>query len=53
MLTCETCGCLVDPEMTEIHQNWHEDLVKKSDLNKGCVANPRRTKLDEIIAQDC
>lgn len=45
MLTCEECGCLVDPEATEIHQNWHETLVK---IDKGSVANPRRIKLDDL-----
>lgn len=27
MLTCEECGCLVDPECTEIHEGWHAKLV--------------------------
>lgn len=53
MLTCEECGCLVDPESTKIHEDWHEDLVSKKDLTYSALANPRRTKLDEIIIQDC
>lgn len=54
MLTCEECGCLVDPDMTETHQNWHDSLVK---ITKDSVANPKRTQINEpwpgIFAQDC
>ncbi len=54
MLICETCGCLVDPELTEVHQNWHEDLLKRGDLAQGGeVANPKRTKIDDISIPDC
>lgn len=49
MLTCEECGCLVDPDATETHLNWHKDLVK---INKGPVANPKRTKLTDINVLD-
>lgn len=52
VLTCEECGCLVDPEMTETHQDWHESLVKIAS-----VANPNRTQINEpwpgIFVQDC
>lgn len=55
MITCEECGALVDPdeEMLQRHSDWHDELVKVSDFQKGCVANPKRTQLNEIIIQDC
>jgi hypothetical protein len=53
VLTCEDCGCLVDPEATEIHQDWHDKLAMKSDLPLNSLANPRRTQVNEITVQDC
>jgi hypothetical protein len=52
MLTCEECGCLVDPELTEKHQDFHEDLVTKSGLNRAALANPNRTTWESHV-QDC
>jgi hypothetical protein len=50
MLTCEECGGLVDPEATDIHLNWHKDLVKKDELSHSAKANPNRTRvLNKII----
>jgi transcription initiation factor TFIIIB Brf1 subunit/transcription initiation factor TFIIB len=46
MLTCEECGCLVDPEATDVHADWHEKLVKKNELTSSALANRHRTKLD-------
>lgn len=45
MLTCEDCGCLVDPELTDRHQEFHDSLVK---INHGPVANPNRTKWGDL-----
>lgn len=57
MITCDTCGCLVDPEMTQQHSDWHDDLVTKSGLRANSLANPNRTKVNEpwpgIFVQDC
>lgn len=52
MLTCETCGCLVDHEMVETHQDWHADLVTKSELHRNSLANPNRTTWESRV-QDC
>lgn len=50
MLTCEDCGCLVDPELVDKHQDFHDKLVSKDDLTHSAVANPKRTKLlNEIV----
>jgi len=46
MITCDTCGCLVDPEMLQEHSDWHDELVKRSDLPScGSVANPDRVRV--------
>lgn len=51
MLTCEECGCLVDPEAVQVHQDWHEKLVSKDELTHSALANPDRTKLvNDIIS---
>lgn len=50
MLTCEECGCLVDPEATEIHENFHADLVRRSELTSSALANRNRTKFNIL---DC
>jgi hypothetical protein len=52
MLTCDTCGCLVDPDSVETHQDWHTDLVTKSELNRASLANPNRTTWETRV-QDC
>jgi hypothetical protein len=54
VLTCEDCGCLVDPEATEIHEKFHADLVKKSELTSSALANRHRTKFETAInTLDC
>lgn len=53
MLTCEECGCLVDPEATEIHETFHANLVSKDDLTSSALANRGRTKLSDINILDC
>ena len=52
MLTCEECGCLVDPDLTERHQDFHTDLVTKSEPNRTALANPNRTTWETRV-QDC
>lgn len=50
MLTCDECGCLVDPDATELHQDWHEKLVTVPTspfAEGGPVANPNRVRVDE------
>jgi hypothetical protein len=48
MITCEECGCLVDPseEMLQRHSDWHDELVTKEDLTSSALANRHRTKLN-------
>ena len=55
MMTCEECGSLVDPDeaMLQKHADWHEEVITKKDLTYSALANPNRTRLDNIIAQDC
>lgn len=56
MLACDECGAVVDPEMTQVHLDWHADLVKISNLAEGGpVANPNRIRVDEngISYQEC
>lgn len=54
MITCEECGCLVDPdpEMLQKHSDWHDDLVTKSELNRTSVCNPNRVTWETRV-QDC
>lgn len=55
MLVCEDCGCLVEPDLADTHQEFHDDLLLKSELNQGSVANPNRTRVDEngFSYQEC
>ncbi len=53
-MICEECGCLVDPEMQQVHSDWHDKLITKDDLTYSALANPNRVRLDTIIkTQDC
>jgi transcription initiation factor TFIIIB Brf1 subunit/transcription initiation factor TFIIB len=46
MNICEACGCVVAEDMLQEHSDWHDELVTKSELAAGSVANPKRTRLD-------
>lgn len=46
MIICEACGCPVDPDFLQVHSDWHDDLLKTSDLRRE-LANPKRTQVDE------
>jgi hypothetical protein len=54
MITCEECGCLVDPseEMLQRHTDWHTKLVSTDDLTHSALANRNRAKYNTIV-QDC
>ena len=48
MVICEECGAVVHPDALQIHSDWHEDLVTKTELRKAKaqqVANGERTQL--------
>lgn len=49
MMICEACGCPVDPEFLEIHSDWHDDLIKRSEL----ADQSRTIRAGEIIITDC
>ena len=47
MIICDTCGCPVDSESLQLHSDWHDDLLTKSELRRNQLANPKRTQLDD------
>lgn len=55
MMTCEECGCLVDPseEMLQRHTDWHAELLTTKSLAKTPLANPDRAKWGEFFVKDC
>lgn len=52
MITCEECGCLVDPaeEMLQKHSDWHDKVLV---VETKPVANPQRTKWSDLNTLDC
>jgi hypothetical protein len=55
MIICEECGCPVDPDSLQLHSDWHDKLLTKSDLVTDKLANPNRIRYvgDEIPLLDC
>lgn len=54
MIICEACGCPVDPDFLQVHSDWHDDLLTRSELHRNQLANPNRTRnLPETTVQDC
>lgn len=45
MVICEACGCAVASDSLQLHSDWHDDLVTKTELRKAReTANQERTQ---------
>jgi hypothetical protein len=49
MVICDTCGCVVEGTLTQLHVDWHDSLMIHEPLSEEQypVANPERARLQE------